>query len=528
MTSVQSQFSASQGQEILRDPLFAADVLWFGGLGASLSSALLATLLQSWIRRYIVLTQVQQNPRYRAFIRAYVIREKSTKTLQVTIDFSHVLLDFATFSFLVAIVGLLPASAPGASLGVDPASSNFILTFTLFPLFAWYSLLVLMSFRRNTIYSTPLSRLVCLLGENIKLFLLSPISLLKSLMGRKSLAAFIRFDWVTLDNADQVALEVAGKITNALPSLDDEIVAWLINSLYHDKDLERFLESIPGFYRSDYVKKPAIIFRPFYEDQVPHAITSFMFRTLSSTTTSNEIKQKRIGLSLDVMELDPHLHMRIFSEHHLLSPTTSLECIDDLTSDPLVDKTDDEHPDTGNASRSPDVRLFANCIIAIAISRLTTQILDDHWFRVIKRRLKFRISTSALDDEHLANLKLVNLVRLVEDLRSARLKRRDKTVSQTLFIACSFRAGGAGHQYKVQFCNLWNQLQDSAEGDRGSNAGLILPIIQTIYRALHEDTNISLVNPSLTRCTTHVIHPKPPLTPGHSTGPERKPTGTPP
>ena len=117
--------------------MFAADVLWFWGLGASLSSAVLATLLQSWVRRYVVVTQVEQNPRCRALIRAYVIREKSTKSLQLAVDFLHLLLDFAIFSFLIGILGLLPPSALSASLNIDPAWSNFSLIFVVFPLFSW-------------------------------------------------------------------------------------------------------------------------------------------------------------------------------------------------------------------------------------------------------------------------------------------------------------------------------------------------------------------------------------------------------
>ena len=504
--------------------MFAADVLWFWALGASLASAVLSTLFQSWVRRYVVVTQVQQNPRCRALIRAYVIHEKSTRTLQLAVDFLHLLLDFSIFFFLLGILGLLPPSASSSELSVDPAQSNFSLIFVAFPLFAWYIFLFLISFRRHTIYSTPLSRVVSHIGEYLKLILLFPFSLFKSLIGRKH-NAFIGFDWVTLDRVDQVA----GKISKALPSsLDGEIVEWLLGSLYYDKDFEQFLESIPGFYHSDHVKNAREILKPFHQDQVPHAIMSFMFRTLSSSAaTSNEIKQKRIRLSLDVMELDLHLHQRTFSESYLLSATSKLttsEYVDDLISDVLVDKANG-HPDTVSANGDPDVRLLANCITAIAISRLTAapQTLDDHWSSIIERRLRFQISAPA-PVEQLASMKLVNLVRFVEDLRSANLKRRDKTVSQTLLTltARDFQASNAGHQYKVQFCNLWNELQDSAARDRRSNASLtILPKIQIIYNALHEGTNDALVTSNQTpayypRCTTHAHHPKPPLTPGPS------------
>jgi len=222
------------------------------------------------------------------------------------------------------------------------------------------------------------------------------------------------------------------------------------------------------------------------------------------------------------MELDPHLHQRTFSEFHLLHPDstlTTLECVDDLISDPLVDRTNG-HPDTGDANKGPDVRLLENCITAIAISLSTPpETPDDRWSSIIERRLGFQISTPAFP-EKLASMRLVNLVRLVEGLRSANLQRREQTVSKTLQIACSnFQASLAGHQYKVEFCDLWNGLQDSAAGGQRSNVGLILRNIQTIYNNLHEGIGDPLVNPGLTRCTTHARRPKPPLSPGSSTGP---------
>ena len=77
------------------------------GLGMSLSSAGLATLAQSWIRRYMIMTQPQQGPRGRR-IRAYVRLEGSLNSLQLTVDFLHLLLDGSIFTFLAGLIVLLP------------------------------------------------------------------------------------------------------------------------------------------------------------------------------------------------------------------------------------------------------------------------------------------------------------------------------------------------------------------------------------------------------------------------------------
>ena len=101
--------------------------------------------------------------------------------------------------------------------------------------------------------------------------------------------AFIGSDWVTLDCIDLVVKQLA---EDQLSSLDKDIVTWLLRSLHHDQDLERFLESIPGFYNSDLVKQPPEVFRPLHKSKMSYLILSFMYHTLSSATLPNEIKQR--------------------------------------------------------------------------------------------------------------------------------------------------------------------------------------------------------------------------------------------
>ncbi len=451
----------------------------------------------------MLMTQAVQNPRARALIRAHVILEKTLLSLQLTFDFLHLLLDFAIFAFLFGLIWLLPTDKSKTTIDVGPRTSNFSIIFITFPLFAWYLVLSLISVRRHTIYSTPLSRVIRHIIQDIKLMLSGSISAFRSSQDN----VFLDFDWITLNHVDRVP----EKLTKTDPlSLDREILVWLLSSLHHDLDLERFLQSIPGFYHSDVVKKPAEIFQPLCEDEVPRAILSFMQRTLSSPTLSNEIKQNRIRLFFDVMGQDSYLLERTF--FHILSlPAKPIifQCVDLVLA--------------GDANGNPDAQFLAKCIVAVAISRITAQELDERWAPIVERLSNFPLSDATLGGQ-LANMKLLNLVRLAEESNSASLRSKNEILREALRTAANFQVEGVSPESRNKFCNLWNQLRDStaSTGYPGSNASLILREIRAIYDALHENTNNTPINADLRpanypRCNIHTHPHDPHSTPGAST-----------
>ncbi len=322
-------------------------VLWFCGLGMSLSSAGLATLAQSWIQRYMIMTQPRQGPRGRR-IRAYVRLEGSLNSLQLTVDFLHLLLDGSIFTFLAGLIVLLPLKRTnfGGFLAI---------TIIIFPLSLLYLNLSLISFFRHTIYSTPTSRLIRNIRQATRLILPFRNFHFKSSPDPRS-NSFLRFDWATLESADQVA----EKLTKAETLLlEKKILEWLIRCLHDDKEFEQFLESIYGFYHSDLEKEPAEVFWSFHKDRVPRAILSFMHRTLFSATLPDDIKRRRIRVSLEAIKLDPYLLERTF--FHVLSlpaKPTIFQCIDFVLF---------ANQFAGDTNASSDLQLLAKCTIALAI-----------------------------------------------------------------------------------------------------------------------------------------------------------------
>jgi hypothetical protein len=433
-------------------------LLWFAGLASSLSSAVLATLLQSWIRRFVITTQLQHISHSRARFRAYVSLEKSQRSLQLTLDLIHLLLDVSIFTFLAGLFMLV----------FDNLDICVMVSYSSMPLIFLYLRLTMIP--PYHIFTTPLNFVGTSWRLTLQLILrgIMPLS-----MGRYFLP-FSGFGWLTVERARRVAEEL---VKSQPLLLDREIVAWLLRSLHQDQDFERFLESIPGFYGSEHVKEPTNVFRPFHTVALPNAIVSFMHRTSSSVTLPDETKQKRIRLSLEVIQLDPYLLQRTF--FHVLSlpaRPTIFQCIDFV----LVADRSAENEDT-------DVQLLAKCVIAIAISSSKDDELDPRLSPVVARWLNMSVFDTNYHGRG-ANMKLINLVQLVQVLNSADCTYRDGIFGNALCAAGRFGVNNAVSEYRNRFCILWNELVGLARMDAGSNATHILPCISDIFAALHEGT----------------------------------------
>jgi hypothetical protein len=335
-------------------------------------------------------------------------------------DGLHLLLDTAIFTFLAGLVWLLSLTSLDFSVSLAVSVPSPLLFLGYF-FFTWTS------FHRHTIYSTPCPRVI----RNLRLRLRDIPQYCNALFHPPGRNAFIAFHWLKLDGIDQVA----DQLIKCRPSLLNEIVAWLLRSLDHDKDIERFLESIPGVYDSGLVEQPEQVFRPFHEDQVPHMILSFMHHTISSATVPDNIKQRRIRLSLQVMELDPYLLERtFFYALSLPAKPTIFQCIDFV----LV-----AYRVASNTNANPETQLLAKCIIAV--SRLTSNEYE--------RLLRSSISTSdTTPDRQLTSKKLDSLVFLMGLLHSASPQYRDEILPETLFAACNFPTENVSPESRSRFC----------------------------------------------------------------------------
>jgi len=457
-----------------------AHLLWFPSLVLSLTTAVFATLVQEWVRRYLLLTQPRFSPYRRARIRACMAQEGSLSQLQRTIHALHTFLHLSVFLFFM---GLIAVTANGGTLIVVAVN---VYIFIPLVLYLRYSLTPY--FEPHSLHSTPFS------GFLLSLMAIPRIgfSLLRAMMCRVRFRDVFRDyntpvdrGWLSLDSA---ILEVEKIAETRSPTLDVGAVSWLLNSLGQDKELEQFLAGLPDFYRSKRVEDPAQILRVLNTDRIPKAIVAFMDRSLSSELVTGVAEQKRIRVSLKAMLADPYLLERTF--HHALCSLDSaiFKSVDFVL---LADQcTNDD---------IPDVCFLAKCIVAVAIGLLDSDssFSDDRWSGIIQRGLNWSEAELSERGQQRDSIKLRNLIQIARELHSAHPDYDDPSFRtifhNTMSAVRQLKVENASPELRREFCVLWNQLVISMQDLRRepalrSNAMRILSLTRMLYIPLHEGT----------------------------------------
>ncbi|KAH9062586.1 hypothetical protein EDB83DRAFT_843595 [Lactarius deliciosus] len=260
--------------------------------------------------------------------------------------------------------------------------------------------------------------------------------------------------------------EVEKDVPTRTSALETGAMLWLLHSLTHEQELERFLT---GFYKSSSsVKDPAQILRRANTDEVPKAIVAVMNHLLSSDLPSHPIRQQRIEVCLMAVRTDLYLLQRTF--HHAFCSTESAI----FKSADFVLLADQYADDDDSTTRS-----LARCIVAVAINRFEDYQSDERWAGIIQQSVKLR-----------------NLVQLAWELYAAHPGSvSHKIFRNSLHVACQLHVETAAPH---EFCGLWNQLVAAAQVwpehlTFRSNVMLILSFIRTIYIPLHRDTESQLL-----------------------------------
>ena len=269
-------------------------------------------------------------------------------------------------------------------------------------------------------------------------------------------------------------------------TLDADAMSWLLDSLTDEEDFERFVAGIPGFYKSTQVKDPAKVLQQPNTDRSPKVILSFIDRSLSSDLPE-ETRQRRIEASLKAMRAHPYLLQRSF--HHALQACFTESAI--FKTVDFVHLTD-QHANDDDAN----IRSLARCIITIAINRLEDYHVDEHWARIIQRRLDWPENVFHQHREQRDSIKLRNLIQLARELNTLRLDSDTFTpevLGHLLREVCKLNVRNVAPKLQNEFCDLWNELvivaqipdQDSA---LVSHIMLILSLIRTVHVSLHHQT----------------------------------------
>ncbi|KAI9432858.1 hypothetical protein H4582DRAFT_1784481, partial [Lactarius indigo] len=125
------------------------NVMWFLSLVLSLTSALSATLMQQWARRYLALAQRRGAPHKRARMRAYIYDGVQRFGMSRAVETMPTLLHVSVFLFLAGLVDFL--------IPIDTIVAYFTLGWIVAFALAYAVLTVLPNLYLNCPYRTPLS-----------------------------------------------------------------------------------------------------------------------------------------------------------------------------------------------------------------------------------------------------------------------------------------------------------------------------------------------------------------------------------
>ncbi|KAH9167866.1 hypothetical protein EDB89DRAFT_2074495 [Lactarius sanguifluus] len=239
------------------------NVMWFLSLILSVSCALLATLMQQWVRRYLEYAQHRGAPRRRARIRAYMFEGVERFRLSQAVEAIPLLLHTSVFLFFAGLVDfLLPINKVVAFsvLGCVVIFTSIYAIFTLLP-----------SLHLNCPYRTPLSGITYVLLQLSALNLFSITIAIEGIFHGLLLdirkwsrpdARRSQDDWPTRWRAkleDKVRTHykrfrrglrwrVEFSAMDAPPSVDANALNWTLTTLDEDKEFEDFAARMPGFF----------------------------------------------------------------------------------------------------------------------------------------------------------------------------------------------------------------------------------------------------------------------------------------
>ena len=216
--------------------------LWFLSLSISLTCALLATLLQQWARRYIKMTRPRYSPHKRAHIRAFFAEGIERLYLPWAVDTLPLLLHLSLFLFFAGLLVFL--------FNVHHTVFSFVAWWVGLCVAAYLGVTFMPMFRHDSPYYTPLSSLFWCLVTGFLHVLFRALQWITSFK-YFSYETWLRFGELNgryssylLYGQGKSAQDTAQEVS---PSIRGRVLAFIIESLDEDHELERFFAGIRSF-----------------------------------------------------------------------------------------------------------------------------------------------------------------------------------------------------------------------------------------------------------------------------------------
>ena len=125
--------------------------MWMMSLILSLTSALFATLVQQWARRYVQLPQIPGDPTQRARVRSFLFLGNRRFGMRIAIETAPTLLHFSVFLFFAGLVILFYSINKAVAIVISVSVGIFVA--------AYFVLTILPYIEHNCPYRTPMSNI---------------------------------------------------------------------------------------------------------------------------------------------------------------------------------------------------------------------------------------------------------------------------------------------------------------------------------------------------------------------------------
>lgn len=344
------------------------NALWFASLVTSLTCALLATLLQQWARRYLHRTQRRYSPHARARIRAFFAEGADKFCLSTVVEFLPALLHLSVFLFFAGLVIFLFDIYRSIAFEVLALVAICGLLYAVFT--------VLSIFFHDSPFQTPLttatwyfhhlSLRACLIAAKHLLTRFSQVVglatrrtqvVLKQLSDRSKHYLKRGMDKSLEDTARQRSWEI-----------DARALAWTLDTLDEDHELEQFMAGVPEFYQSKALSTSKVVLGSLsglngFNTMLPWKILEVVERATDGHHYPTDLRQRRSNACLEALYFVPGAVHDILSafRHASYPPQTSLPFT--LQSWDIAAKLS-IHIDN-------DVALGARCVAAVIATQTT-------------------------------------------------------------------------------------------------------------------------------------------------------------
>ena len=434
--------------------------LWFLSLAISLTSALLATMLHQWTRRYITITQpIQRSPHKRARIRAFFADGIDKLHLPWVVEALPTLLHLSLSLFLAGLLIFL--------FNVNQTAFNAVVGWVA--LFAGvYACITFMPiFRYDSPFYAPLSSTVWFLYAGA---LYAVFGVLSFFLGSRDSFRDLknRYRMWVLGGVEKAAEDT---VLDRSSKVDCRVLEWTIGTLCEDGATERFFRAIPGFCDSQVVRTRL---PSFLRKKIRQVMDGFLDRTFLSESVSESTKISRLSICLNAAHaaLDPFVVSRTLNH--------------------IFDGRWRDAPQSikmGYAlrrwcnSRDEWIALTARSLVA---SIIAVQKRDDRWIALVEEQ--FGLPSQVLRDNipHGDSVLLIILLHVTRNLFHSPVPPWDSNI---LRVLSQFDIRNTLPRLQHDFCALWNEIVTEARNRRPYNAPVfILREIRHLYLTLHEGT----------------------------------------